>query len=312
LVFVDGGNLELLSAPNFSVQLLRVCAVKYKNNERVFIKRVECFCVVNSFVKRSENSVENSAANIWYKVKIYPIDEADSDFFESMNGLEINSQEESISSGGKRAKISSVVNVVRRFLEIDFAKNMISELLSGFIILDGTLEANYPGEIEKLTGLCESAKKKEVTVCALSKTTNLFTSNSNSAPAYLNSLSPFNKWYYYPSVKIASFNENHSAEIYFLKLNEHSDYVFRFEINKSPLLEGDFLDKLFWLLEQNSKDAVFLGYPYGLIEVDKFARIEKKEAEALQILFLSKISSNFHLLNSINALNAHDILDRIS
>ena len=66
-------------------------------------------------------------------------------------------------------------------------------------------------------------------------------------------------------------------------------------------------------LKQNSKDPVFLGYPYGLIEADKFARISNNEAEYLRMTFVAKACKSFDKIKQhLNALNAHSILDNIS
>ena len=42
-VFVDGGNAELLSAPNFSLQFVRVIAVVHENNKRAKTEKNEFY-----------------------------------------------------------------------------------------------------------------------------------------------------------------------------------------------------------------------------------------------------------------------------
>ena len=40
IAFVDGGNLELIGAPNFSIQLNRVYGAKWHNDRRIFNNKV--------------------------------------------------------------------------------------------------------------------------------------------------------------------------------------------------------------------------------------------------------------------------------
>ena len=61
----------------------------------------------------------------------------------------------------------------------------------------------------------------------------------------------------------------------------------------------------------NCNDPVFIGYPYGLIEADKIARIGNNEKEFLRTVFLTKLKKK-DIEKYLSAKNAHGILDRIS
>ena len=58
-------------------------------------------------------------------------------------------------------------------------------------------------------------------------------------------------------------------------------------------------------------DPVFIGYPYGLVEADRIARISNQEKESLKTMFLVKLR-NKNIEKYLSSVNAHEILDRIS
>ena len=86
--------------------------------------------------------------------------------------------------------------------------------------------------------------------------------------------------------------------MFFIKLNKKSRHIFRFEVYKKNKFD---VNEILTLLKIN-QDPVFLGYPYGLIEADKFARVTNNEKEYLKtILSLKRIEEK----------EAHEILDSI-
>ena len=87
---------------------------------------------------------------------------------------------------------------------------------------------------------------------------------------------------------------------YFVKLHEKAKHVFRFEGNPEILPH----------LMNNSRDALFLGYPYGLILADQLARVSNEEKNSLRMNFLLR-KENKEIMGYLNATNAHEILDRM-
>lgn len=186
--------------------------------------------------------------------------------------LTIDSRDNSIRIGKERAPINKVANMARRFAELSLAKQHNN------VILDGTLEATYPNE-EKYLPNCSS----------LAKSSSLFTVTGNSPIVLLNKLGPENCWYY-------SLNEQTS----FVKLHSKAKHVFRFEGDK----------ELIPSLINNSTDPLFLGYPYGLLLVDKLARVSNEERNTLRLKFILN-NDNKEIVNYLQTTNAHSILDNI-
>jgi len=189
--------------------------------------------------------------------------------------LLISSQDSSIKTGIERAPISRVSGAARRFAELALAKKSDADI----IVLDGTLEATFRNE-EKYLDLPGQ-------VCSVAKSSSLFTTSGNSPVVVLNRMGLPGCWSY--------FIEDDS---YFVKLHPWSKHVFRFMGHKEVLS----------LLIGNSKDALFLGYPYGLIAADRFARVSNSERNNLRISFLLR-KENKEISEYLSAMNAHEILD---
>lgn len=210
---------------------------------------------------------------LWYQSKIY------GDDLINEKELAISSNDQSIKSGQERAPIKKVANMARRFAELALAK----EVKADFIVLDGTLEATFKNEKRYLEQLGSN-------IYALAKSSSLFTTSGNSPVIVLNKIGSSGCWYYEIDLKT-----------FFVKLHPKAKHVFRFEGDKTTLS----------LLIQHCSDPLFLGYPYGLIFVDRIARISNSEKKSLMMQFLLK-AENKEITDYLQTSNAHDILDRIS
>lgn len=291
IAFIDGGNTEILKAPNFSLQLVRMYHAIYQENKRINSKKIEFYILINAI---------NQENNIIYKTKFFGLNKEE---------LKLDSFDETIRQGKHRTSISNIGNVIRRFIELETAKDAINELDSNdLILLDGDLKASITNEIDYLNELYKKAIEKNITICALSKTSELFTEKGNALIPVLNEIAPKKEWYYHPLVEIN--NKNHKADMYIIKLNKNSNYLFKFEIFNEIKYN---ISEILALLKNNSKDPVFLGYPYGLIEADNAARISNKENDYLKTIFLTKLGKdNQKIAQYLNTLNTHSILDSMS
>lgn len=178
------------------------------------------------------------------------------------------------------------VDELRTLLEIRLANKISLELDCGdIIVMDGSFDCMD-------VTLFDDIKQKGVLVSALAKT------SEHSMVAELNKSLP-------QAIGYAKFEKD-----YFIRLHERSGYVFRLGI-LNEVSESE-LNKVLSLLAKNSRDAVFLGYPYGLIEADRFARVSKKEAEQLRFQLMHKLGNNWKEVKRHEAgLDAHSILDSI-
>jgi len=292
ILFVDGGNSVLFESAEFCIAFIRVGGIVYSNNKRVSRKSQEFYL----FVKENDGK---------YSVKTYPET--------SFNKMTFDSEDESLKNGLEKCNVARIVSVIRRFAEIEYAYENSKDKNNkdiDYVIMDGTLEARYPFEDNYLTKLCSSGK-----TCALSKTCTLTTKNGLSITKKLLDLGNADSiktgmWYYYPIV--ANNNPKHYAELYFVKLNVKTNYVFRFEVQKKFAGDMENISELFSILASNSNDPIFLGYPYGLIDVDQYVRVSDDELRLLQTKLSVKLGKDWNELSKhINSTNAHSILDKI-
>lgn len=292
IAFVDGGNAEIIGSSNFSLNLIRAgCAVYQNNNKKILAEKFEILALVQAVSQNSE---------IYYKTA----------FFTAKNPMPLedmcfSSFDPALMIGVNRVEISNVANAIRRFAELKLAK-IISERdnFCDIIVLDGNLQSTLTNENKYLNELYESCSKNNVVLAALSKTTSLFTENGNLLSVVLGNISTLPKWSYHPIVDIN--NINHKAEMFFVKFHDKSKHIFRLEIFNIQKAKAE---ETINYLAGNCIDPIFIGYPYGLVEADKIARISNNEKESLRTFFLFKIKDK-NIEKYLSSANAHEILDR--
>ena len=295
IVFVDGGNAEIIASSHISLSIVRVCAVLFQDNKKKKGIR-ESFSLLTT--ARLED-------RLFYSSRIF----GDNRIQES--DLHISSTDPTIKQGIHRASISSVANMARRFAELALAKDCIKSFgleKGDIILLDGTLQASYINETRYLNELYEAARREGVIVAALAKTSSLLTDSGNSAQLSVLRLANMDyPWFYFPVVNIT--HPGHHADLFFSKLHGRSRFVFRIEIHsKSERV----LDSFFSSLADNSKDPVFFGYPYGLIVADRLARISNYELSTIRSRFRTQLGKDSkELFDAESTSDAHSILDNI-
>lgn len=292
IAFIDGGQAEIVSAGNFCVSFIRVAAVIFQNNKKISGCKKE-FYLLTTARYVNDNLINGNLANgdLIYESKMFCSNSGDKLVAEK--DLLISSTDPTIKAGIERAPISKISSMARRFAELSMASQVASGAASqteaDFVVIDGTLEQTYKNEEIYLGRL--NAK-----VCSLAKSSSLFTVSGNSPAVLLNKLGLSGCWRYFVDKNGAEQNYFN----YFVKLHEKAKHVFRFMGDKEalPYLAG------------NSSDALFLGYPYGLIAADKLARISNEEKNSLRMNFLLR-SENKEIAEYLNTANVHEILDRM-
>ncbi|MBS3097180.1 DNA double-strand break repair nuclease NurA [Candidatus Woesearchaeota archaeon] len=291
IAFIDGGNAEIIKAANFSLHIIRVYYNVYLKNKKLKSKKHQSYVFLNAVNKNNK---------INYEAEIF-----NNDLNLNKEDLIFDSFDSTLRTGIHRVIISKIGEIARRFAELKLAEKLVEELDEGtIIVMDRDLQASITNEAKYFNLIYDKALKKDVTITGLCKSSNILTNNGNSINALLNVIGPENPWFYHPIVEIT--NENHKAEMFFIKLHEKSKHVFRFEIYDKQKANAE---EVLSLLSDNSNDPIFPGYPYGLIEADRSARITNQEKEYQKTIFLAKIGRK--LDSHLAAINAHDILDNI-
>ncbi len=328
IAFIDGGNAELLKTPGFSLQFIRVAACVFQANKSITMEQYEYYVLISA--------VENEN-DIYYEVDYFSSEnnqrQSNGKMNETINekilprkeDLCYYSYDKTIVTGVDRGEISKMGEICRKFSELLLAKKIAQELQENdLVVLDNSLKSYYTNEEIYWQQLFTVVTARKMILAGLTKTTTLLTDKGNSVISVLHLLSEKKQlqdkcWYYYPVVSITKAIDGqldkhlqfdkHPAEILFVKLHKLANYIFKLEIyNQSFRAEN--LQLLLSMLQLQANDAFFVGYPYGLVKVDQFARVSNKEKEYLQVLFMANAGQNYAFIKqALSASNAHGILD---
>jgi hypothetical protein len=277
IAFVDGGNAEILKAPNFSLQFIRLYATVHEENKRVAQYRKEFYALI----------VADNKNGLAYDVETFETDFKLSEQFAA--------DDVTLRTGVHLATPSAVADAVRTFAELQLAQEVCSELRAGDILVrDGDLMPTQTHASSRINELKRVANTRGVLLCGLSKTTSVLTDAGNSAAAALQRISPAGTWLY----------QTPGANICFVKLHPKSNYVFRLDV-----MQSEHARTIASALMSQATDPVFLGYPYGLIEADQFAQVPGNEAARLKLQV--RAHGGTQLTAHLSALNAHDTLNKL-
>ena len=280
IAFVDGGNIEILRSAGFSLQFVRLFWSCYEGKQRVNAERVEFYLACHTMIEDDK---------LYYETEII----AEQEWLQELR-IKVDAYNPSLKQGMHRADISSMANVVRRFGELLMGVRAAAH--SDIVVLDGDLEATYPGEERLLERLYATGKL----IAGLSKTSTLLSTSGQSFSA---SLARQGKWYYYPVAEV------NGAEVLFAKLHEKSQYIFKIEIYKNQ--KGRILE-LVSGLAGHATDPIFLGYPYGLIEAHRFAKVPAAEKDFHKIQLMAKLGEKWKDVEQhLRSVDGHELLDRI-
>lgn len=292
IAFIDGGNAELIRAPHLSLQLVRTCGITYGIADGILkreeTRRQEFFVLVKAVRK----------PKLMYEAHLLGTGKA----------LHFNPTDRSLLIGMKRAEPSAIGGIVRRFSELGLAGELASGLNEGdAMVLDGTLEATYPGEREVLEKAVQAASEKGVMFTALAKRCSLLTQEGRPLLNAIGSLAKTTGTWRCEFAR--GTTTEHNARLFALKLHLKARHLFRLDVHESTFDESRF-NALLAGLALHSREATFPGYPYGLIEADKMARVSNNQRNYHKSLLEARLGKRWQELEkTMSNLDAHDILD---
>jgi len=317
LCYVDGGNSQIACAPNFVVELARLYFCCFKGKERIRSSSlpncIEFYTVCCATVESDR---------IKYETEFVPVKDEWMKHLPNSSDLKFDSFDETLMVGKQRATIDRVSNSARTFAEWNLARHLVNEELEegDILVRDGTLQTVVTNESKYAKRAYSAAMKKKVVFTALSKTSSLFTTTGYPLLSSINELAENThfkdgSWYYHPIVKIT--HPDHRAEMFAVKLHDISEYVFRFEILRDQFknMSAKEVESIIGSLAVNARDIGFPGYPYGLVEADRFARVTGHERDSHEMQFMSASASAgiFETLaRHIKCVDAHSILNRLA
>ncbi|MBI2971770.1 MAG: hypothetical protein HYY37_05115 [Candidatus Aenigmarchaeota archaeon] len=277
LWFVDGGNAELAVSGSRMVSLIRLFAYSCVNGqaEKKF-RRAEFFCIAQP-VRHHDT--------LLYAASYVPVDVPAG----VLPQLALSPADPTIREGVFSADLAVIPGIARRFAEWLFAAHIVErEGEAGDVLVrDGTLQAGITGESAAAERLYRAAQEKQVTVAALSKTTKLFTSTGKDLLGVLyrrgSALHEHKPWAYHPIADSGS--PNHRAALFAAKLHGRGQHAFRIDVLRE---QAGGAERALALIAGNSNDRRFLGYPFGLIAADNYARVTSHEKNYYRSVFAGR------------------------
>ncbi len=277
--FVDGGNNLIFLSPGQAIHLVRLYYSIFLGGRKKDYGRYTF--IIDSRYKSQSGE---------YDVRIFDIDK--SGIYEE----EMTINEDEIE---EREKIKGIGSYLRRIGEWLIIERIMDKC--DIVVRDGSLQTGQKGEYRYADRIFE----KNAIIAGLSKTCSILTTKGYSLIASIHHLSLRNgikaPWYYNP---IARDITTIKGDMFVAKLHPRSSYAFRCEVYPE-----NYADEVFGALASISKDPVFLGYPYGLIDADINARISDEEAKMYKMILYDN-ADEFSRLES-NAMNAHDIISEV-
>lgn len=319
VAFVDGGNATLAEAPSFMIGMNRVYYSLFCGNRRqdpLLRPRIEFFSCVTAGVltnPMSSSTTEKGA----YSVKLFVRNDADSVRLPS--DVDLN-----ITSGDVRShdvSRDSLLDTPRKMAEWAVASSVIdNELQRGdLLIMDGTLQTRSMSESKFVAPICKKAIAKGVILCGLAKTSTLVTADNLSLISRVSELAEeagfgSKRWFVGVCNRATA---NDMGYTYIAKFHEKSRYVFRFGVlseQHDSMLDGE-IESIFASIAANSRDILMLGYPYGAIDADRFAKVRMREASMHQNMFnaeLANTSGGEKVAVQIRTMSMHKTLNKVT
>lgn len=276
MTFIDGGNTTILSSPSLTLSFIRVYHTTYLGTSRQSAGVRECFLLVTL----DENN--NYITEVFFEKEPWKVPK-----------MTISLNDPDLKTGKDLVSIDAISGLFRRIAEIDEGKRACKK---GSVVIDGTLESKHPLENLAIQSLFVASDIYSNTVCGIAKTSTLTTEKGDTTTAVLSRIAPKGAWIF-----------NGDSLTHFVRLHERADRCFRMDVNP-----GNDAKMIASYLMPHSVDPIFLGYPYGLIEADRFGRVSNKEREQMQIRLRMILGKSFKSLEPyLHAKDAHIILDTI-
>jgi len=297
--YVDGGDNIILNTPNQALHVVRVYANAYNSGGRELHTQLTCL-----------TSSRIAGDNV--EVEVIPVDSSGKGSLPDTLSLPRKEVKKLILED--RTITSPIGQIVRRHLEWLLSSQVIEEHMEkdDVLVRDGVLQTSVPGESEYAEQVYSGIMDKDALLLGFAKSSTLLTTTGYPLLAAVQQLADKHgmkaPWSYYPVVD--NINPDDRGVMFITKLHTHSTFAFRCEFLKDNFKEkeGD-IPKVLGELAYQSRDPLFLGYPYGLIDADRFARVPEMEVQMLRRLCMSEASPS--LRSCLNTLNAHDIISRM-
>lgn len=304
MAFVDGGNGMVAESPAFIISLNRLYYTIFRGRKRIGpdrISRVEFFSLTTRPV--------SSEGHVRYHTTLFTHKDQHRSFMPDPSDVDSDVRNDALSMDMR------IRTRARNLGEWRMAERVAYTLEDGdVLVIDGSLVTHDVTESRYAQAAFDAAKKQGVTICGLSKTSQLRTQSGE--PLLVRAMEiaesvGHDMW----SVRVAKeISANDRGYVMAVKLHPKSPLAYRFEILREQFDDAD-LDSILGSLAANSQDGSYPGYPYGLIDADRFARVRNSDIHICRGRLASMMRINPDLTRietAIQHASAHDYLNRVA
>lgn len=302
VAFVDGGNGTIAESSKFIISLNRLYCGIFRGTKRVRAPpdpRIEFFSLVVRHIRSAGEKYHTQ-----YLVSLFPHKESHRRWLPDESSVAASIRD---TAAGTDPRIPSLS---RSLGEWRIAHAAIQTLDAGdILVMDGSLTTLDKIESQYAQDLYKSARSRGVVVCALAKTSRLLTRSGEPLLNRVHDISAetgHGTWYIEVAEKMSAHDRGF---VMVVKLHPNAAFPFRFEILREQFLEMDDAEKnsILYSLVANSADISFLGYPYGLVDADRYAQVRNSDIVMYRALFESRLLMGGDHTGVLNSIHAHEI-----
>ena len=149
------------------------------------------------------------------------------------------------------------------------------------LIADGSLNPYNNVEKKRFANLREKCINKGIVMCGLAKTTNIRMNNGKPLVDYCSEVVNHDDYPGYIDIGDDKINYLYQGiQILMVKLHNKINQFYRLDIIPETIETSKIdINDILYSLVMNSTDPTMLGYPYGLLEVDRQAQVRNDESK---------------------------------
>lgn len=296
--YVDGGNDQIFHSPVFTASINRVYCSAFRGGARLepfTSPRIQFLTLMRNMPDRG---------GVRQKFTIFVEGGRD----DRVPGAESVEGAAKAAGGGKEHRLHSLARELSEWLTAAAAARVMRR--GDIVVMDGSLAAW--GRIEKYLMLDAFAVARErgVMMCGLSKTTRLIMDSGRPLANYTMERGPGGPWYVpLGNVWDGPADGEGKTGTFMVKLHPKSKYAYRLDMPSAQLakIERDGTERIMSSLAANSSDRHIPGYPYGMVDADRFAQVRRDEAvrygENLRALLSPRVRAGMEMQRQHGLLN---------
>lgn len=302
--YVDGGNAMIFRSPVFVATLNRTYCSVFRGSARLDMSVPPR----TQFLTLMHNMPQNG--RVGQSFAVFAEGDGDNDCIPSTDNIK-GAADAAEPGGGKEHRIHSLSRELSEWLMAAAAARVMEG--GGLVVKDGSLSAWGNIEETLMLNAFAVARERGVVMCGLSKTTNMLMDSGRPLVNHMMDRGPDGSWYV-PLGDVWNGSDDCTGKTgkFVVKLHPRSKYVYRLDIPSAvlALIDRAGTERVMSSLAANSGDAHIPGYPYGLLDADRFAQVRNGEAARYGSHLLTHLSPDVR--NGMHMQGQHGIMNGVA